>query len=101
MSPWESHFGKTTALLLPDAVDASPFLSEDTMNVQRAVHGAVAEAVSVAVYDAVDEAVSGAVSDAVDGVVRGAVHGVVSVAVAGRVYEAIRDDIDALCGEDG
>lgn len=84
MSPWESHFGKTTALLLPDAVDASPFLSEDTMNVQRAVHGAVRGAVT----EAVREAVGGAVG--------GAVHG----AVFGAVHEAIRDDIDALCRED-
>ena len=59
MSLWESHFGKTTALLLPDAVDASPFLSEDTMNVQRAVAGAV----DVAVYEAVSGAVDGAILD--------------------------------------
>ena len=92
MSPWESHFGKTTALLLPDAVDASPFLSEDTMNVQRAVHGAVYEAVHVAVYDVV----GGAVTDAVFGAVSGAVDRPVS----GAVHDAIRDDINALCGED-
>ena len=78
MSPWESHFGKTTALLLPDAVDASPFLSEDTMNVQRAVAGAVAEEV--------DEAEEGVVSGAGCGAVERGVSGAVEEAWEGEKW---------------
>ncbi len=100
MSLWESHFGKTTALLLPDAVDASPFLSEDTMNVQRAVAGAVDVAVYEAVSGAVYEAVYEAVDEAVSGAVTEAVAEAVTGAAFGAVHEAIWVDINALCGED-